>query len=247
MNHHKLPRHFDWLRSHELRVVVGTLIVVIGAGGFIVLANLVAQGHTQDFDDWGVRDLRCADNLATPIGPHWLTAAAQDVTALGGVTVLFSVTAAAIGFFALSRKFTSLGLILAVVVGGLVISLLLKTHFERPRPHLVPYLCAVDSSSFPSGHSMMSVVVYLTGATLLSRMTRRRRLKLYLLASATLLAGLIGASRIYLGVHYPTDIMAGWIAGLVWVAFCWLLARRLHRPGAIDASPRSSSVPSLRA
>lgn len=213
--------------------MLATLIIVTGTGSFALLAGAVIGGRTQDFDNWGVRDLRCAENAAVPIGPCWLTVAAQEITALGGVTVVVCVTASITGFLALDRKSTSLGFV-ATVVGGLLISLLLKASFERPRPELVPYLCEVSSSSFPSGHSMMSLVVYASVAVLLAEMAPRRLQKLGLLGITMLLTGLIGASRIYLGVHYPTDVLAGWTAGLVWVTFCWILGQRLERRKTID-------------
>ncbi len=115
-------------------------------------------------------------------------------------------------------------------------SFLLKAAFDRPRPELVPHLMRAYFSSFPSGHSMMSAVVYGTLGSLLSSLVTRRRLKFYFLAVAALVAGLVGVSRVYLGVHYPTDVLAGWSAGLAWSTLCWLLSRRLKREGAIEAS-----------
>jgi undecaprenyl-diphosphatase len=110
----------------------------------------------------------------------------------------------------------------------------LKALFRRPRPEVVPHLMRVYSSSFPSGHSIISAVVYLTLGALLARTFRQRRFKFYFLAVAVVLTGLVGVSRVYMGVHYPTDVLAGWTAGLVWATLCWLVDRHLQRRGKIE-------------
>jgi undecaprenyl-diphosphatase len=144
------------------------------------------------------------------------------------VAVLVGVNLAVATLFVVRRKYAALAFLLTAVLGGLLLSFMLKTWFERPRPQIVPYLCAVAGSSFPSGHSMMSAVVYLTLGALLAARAARRRSKLMLLSLALLLTGLVGCSRVCLGVHYPSDVLAGWTAGLVWAALCWLIARRLR-------------------
>src|SRR5207302_4145258 len=124
--------------------------------------------------------------------------------------------------------------LLVATLGGFLISGLLKNHYERPRPAVVPHLSYVYSSSFPSGHSMLSAVIYLTLGSLLARLAERRRLKIYCVAVAMLLTFLVGVSRVYLGVHYPTDVLAGWAAGLAWAVLCWLVTRYLQRHGAVE-------------
>ncbi len=227
---------FRWLGRHELVVLLGGLVVVAGTWGFIALADVVSEGRTQGFDERLLRSLRRPDNPAQPVGPGWMGEVARDLTALGGVAVLLSVTVAVAGFLYLDRKFAAMGFLLAAVGGGLVLSSLLKACFARPRPDVVPYLSQIYTTSFPSGHSMMSAVVYLTLGAVLARMVRRPRLKFYFLAIALLLTGLVGCSRVYMGVHYPTDVLAGWTAGLVWATLCWLLARCLQRRGKIEKS-----------
>jgi undecaprenyl-diphosphatase len=115
-----------------------------------------------------------------------------------------------------------------------LLSTLLKDVFDRPRPSVVPHLSYVATSSFPSGHSLMAAVVYLTLGSLLARLVQSARLKLYFLSVAVVLACLVGMSRVYLGVHYPTDVLAGWAAGLAWAVLCWLLARYLQQRGAVE-------------
>ena len=112
-------------------------------------------------------------------------------------------------------------------------SSILKAAFDRPRPNVDHYSYVV-TSSFPSGHSMMSAVVYLTLGSLLTRVLPARGVKIYLIVVALLLTLLVGLSRVYMGVHYPTDVLAGWTAGLVWAMLCWLAARYLQKRGTIE-------------
>ncbi len=225
----RFSKMIRWFASCEFAVLLAVLIMVIGTWGFVALADRMVEGRVETFDEWGIRCLRRPDDAAVLIGPRWLVETARNVTALGGAQVLVCVNLAVAGGFAVRRKFSALSFVLAAVVGGLLCMLLLKGFFARPRPQVVPYLCAVDGSSFPSGHSMMSAIVYLTLGVLLASGIARWRFKLVLLALALLLAGLVGVSRVCLGVHYPTDVLAGWTAGLVWATFCWLLARSLKR------------------
>jgi undecaprenyl-diphosphatase len=178
--------------------------------------------------------MRRADDPSRPIGPRWLPEVGRDLTALGGVAALTLTTAFVAGYLLIVRKYHAMWLVLAATLGGLLISTLLKHLIDRARPDLVPHLSHVYTSSFPSGHSMLSAVVYLTLGALLTRLAAERRVKLYFLAAALLLTFLVGVSRVYMGVHYPTDVLAGWTAGLVWALLCWLVARYLQRRGAVE-------------
>jgi undecaprenyl-diphosphatase len=186
------------------------------------------------FDEWAIRAMRNADDPAKPIGPAWLHEAGRDLTALGGVAVLTLITVAVAGFLWLRKMFGAMWLVLAATLGGLAVSSALKSAFERPRPDLVPHLSIVHSSSFPSGHSMLSATVYLTLGALLGRFVQPLRLKAYFLLVALILTFLVGVSRVYVGVHYPTDVLAGWSAGLAWALLCWLAARALQQRGAVE-------------
>jgi undecaprenyl-diphosphatase len=170
----------------------------------------------------------------TPIGPEWLHEAGRDLTALGGVAVLTLITVAVAGFLWLRRMFGAMLLVLAATLGGLAASSALKSTFERTRPNLVPHLSMVYTSSFPSGHSMLSATVYLTLGALLGRFVQPLRLKAYFLLVALILTFLVGVSRVYVGVHYPTDVLAGWSAGLAWALVCWLGARALQKRGTVE-------------
>src|SRR4051812_21440641 len=224
-----------WIKRHgNLLVLIAALIVVGGTWLFVVIAAEVKEGDTQQFDDWAIRALRQPDDPATPIGPRWLHEFGRDMTALGGVAVLTMVTAAVAGYLLMVRKYHAMWFVLAATFSGLVLSTVLKWSFNRDRPSLVPHLSEVYTSSFPSGHSMLSAVVYLTLGSLLARLVQHRYLKIYFLVLALLLTFLIGVSRVYMGVHYPTDVPAGWTAGLVWASVCYLAARALQKRGAVE-------------
>jgi undecaprenyl-diphosphatase len=126
------------------------------------------------------------------------------------------------------------GFVLVSIVGGLLLSSGLKAMVSRPRPDVVPHLSIVYTSSFPSGHSMLSAVVYLTLGSLLAATTQQTVLRIYVLAVAVLLSVIVGVSRVYLGVHYPTDVLAGWVAGLGWALLCWLVARWMQRRRKVE-------------
>jgi len=140
----------------------------------------------------------------------------------------------------LSRRRAAALLVLVAVAGGMLLSTLLKLGFERPRPDLVPHAVEVYTASFPSGHAMLSAVTWLTLGALLMRVEPRRRVKAFVLAMAVLTTLLVGASRIYLGVHWPTDVLAGWCIGAAWALICWLAALWLQRRGRVEETRETS-------
>ena len=233
---------FHYLRTHaNLVVLIVAFLVVGGVWGFVEIAGEVIEGDTEGFDQWAVEALRMADPAATPadprpdvpVGPPWLREVGRDLTALGGVAVLFLVTMGVAGYLLMLRKYHAMWLVLVATGGGLVGSTLLKAAFNRPRPD-VDHFSHVVTSSFPSGHSMLSAVVYLTLGSLLTRLVPQRHVKIYLIVVALLLTFLVGVSRVYMGVHFPTDVLAGWSAGLAWAMLCWLVARYLQKRGAVE-------------
>ena len=224
----------EWVGRHELSVLFALFLVILATWGFVELADEVIEGGTQEFDDWAIRAMRRPDDLAIPIGPSWLHEVGRDLTALGGMAMLALMTAAVTGFLWLRRMYSALWLVLIATAGGLAGSTLLKLLFARERPALVPHLSIVMTHSFPSGHSTLSAVVYLTLGTLLGRFVSEWRLKAYFLFVALTLTALVGVIRVYLGVHYPTDVLAGWTVGLAWALLCWVVARYLQRRGAVE-------------
>jgi undecaprenyl-diphosphatase len=215
--------------------LAAVVMTIIAAWCFLEVADEVAEGETRRFDEWVVRSLRHPTDPSNPLGPPWLEEVIRDLTALGGITVLVLVIGAVAGYLWIRRAYHSIWLVLSASLGGLLMSVLLKGIFQRPRPNLTPHLTHVAHSSFPSGHTMNSAVVYLTLGLLLAQLADRTRSRAYFLAVATLLTVLVGLSRIYLGAHYPSDILAGWTAGATWAGLCWLVACRLRRTGSIES------------
>jgi undecaprenyl-diphosphatase len=239
-----MPRRLQLIRHHsaawfrrvtgvvgdlELSVLIAAALVVIGSWVFIVIAGLVAHGGTQVIDERLMQALRRSDDPSIPLGPLWLRDAAIDITALGGGLVLTLVSLAVAGFILLHRRYGALVLLILASSGGALLNALLKSLFARDRPTIVPQLVTAMHKSFPSGHAMSSATIYLALAVLLAGLTVRRRDRAYILGVALTMTFLSGLSRVYLGVHYPSDVLAGWAAGLVWALLCWIAVRSAPR------------------
>jgi undecaprenyl-diphosphatase len=227
------------ISGNELLMLVALLIVVLGTWGFIQLAGKVMAGSTESFDQWAVHSFRAAVIRHVPIDPGILDQAFIDITALGGPTVLVMMTVAIVGFLLWDRRYNAMLLVLMATGGGVILAYLLKEAVGRARPEGL-HLNVVATSSFPSGHSMLSAIVYPTLGTLLARVVPRKRLKIYFMLVALTLSGLIGVSRVYLGVHYPTDVLAGWAAGLAWAALSWTVTKYLQRRGTVEGGEEES-------
>jgi undecaprenyl-diphosphatase len=206
---------------------------------FVKLAGKIRKGGTDEIDNEILLALRRPENPAIPIGPSWLPEMARDVTALGSGVDLTLASTTLVGYLCLNRRFRAAGYLVASVGSGLLLCRLLKDLFVRRRPTAVAPLTHFDPESFPSGHSMGSAIVYLTLGGLISRQFRGWVTKVYLLSVALLITLLVGLSRLYLGVHYPSDVLAGWAAGSLWSSACTQAARWLQRQGAVEppASP----------
>ena len=218
----------------DLVVLVAAGVIAAAGWVFLSVADGVTEGEPGHLDAWALRSLREPGRPSDPLGPRWLEVAARDVTALGGYTVLTLLVASVVGYLLLARHYPVALLVLAAALGGLLLSNLLKGLYDRPRPDLVPHLVYVSTESFPSGHAMLSAVVYLTLGALLARLAEGWWTRVYFVAMAVALTVLVGVSRVYLGVHYPTDVVAGWSAGLAWAVLCWVVARYLQRRGVVE-------------
>ncbi|HRO14414.1 MAG TPA: phosphatase PAP2 family protein [Paracoccus sp. (in: a-proteobacteria)] len=227
--------------DRSLAILVAAVAVLLF--GFVRIAEEILEGETQSFDVAVLLALRRPGDAAQPIGPVWLQEMIRDFTALGSTGVLSVITLAAVGWLLVSGKRRAAGFVLAAVAGGVILSSLLKLGFARPRPDLVPHSAAVFTTSFPSGHAMMSAIVYLTLGNLLARSQPSVKNKIYLVSLALFLTLLVGCSRVYLGVHWPTDVLAGWAAGACWALLCWLLMARLQAAGQIE--PENGHRPDL--
>jgi undecaprenyl-diphosphatase len=226
-------RFLAWLGGHELAILLAIGGITAGVWMFAMIAGEVAEGGPQAFDRTLLLAMRRPGDLA-PIGPPAVQNAARDITALGSFVVVGLLTVVTSGFLALDGKRRMALFVLGSVLSGLIASTILKDLFVRPRPDLVTRAPYASGSSFPSGHSMMSAITYLTLGALLARSQERKRLKAYFFLVAVLLTFLVGVSRVYLGVHWPTDVLAGWTAGAVWALLCWLAARWLQSRRAIE-------------
>lgn len=220
-----------WARRHIEHTVLIILGIAIGLiWALAELTDEVFEGSTTDLDRDILLFLRTPGDLTNPIGPLWLEEVGRDLTALGGIAVLTIMTVVVGLYFALSRRFTTAVYLWAAVSTGILVSTFAKLYFDRARPDLVPHGSIVQTASFPSGHSMMAAVCYLTLGVLLAQAQDTLRLKIYVLSVAIFITLLVGVSRVYLGVHWPTDVAAGWLAGAFWALLCVLVSKAFaHR------------------
>lgn len=223
-----------WVAVREASVLVALLLAAGAIWLFVEVADDVLEGETRAVDERLMLMLRTPADTGDPLGPAWVEELARDVTAIGSAGILALITVAAAGFLVLQRKRPLALYLVAAVAGGTILSSLLKWGFARPRPDLVAHGQVVYTSSFPSGHSMISAVTFLTLGALLASGQTNRAMHAYLMGLAVFLTLIVGVSRVYLGVHWPTDVLAGWTAGAAWALVCWVLARRLHVGGTVE-------------
>lgn len=213
----------------EYATIVPIILVSAGLLGFVKLTDIVMAGDTGGFDEAILLWFRNPLDLSDPAGPAWLEVVMRDMTALGGVLVLVMLVSFVAGYLYLRRhRLLALYVVISISAGTLV-NTLLKEFIARPRPDIVPHATDAALSSFPSGHTMMSTMVYLTLGTLLAMSSDEIRVKRYFLFWSVLPVFLVGISRLYLGVHWPTDIIAGWVAGGIWALLCLLVGRKAIR------------------
>ena len=217
----------------ELRILLGAVALLALVWIVAVLAGNVLSGDTRQFDEWVLRSLRRADDPRRLRGPDWLIMVAEDITALGGPTVLGLTVLAVTGYLFLHGLYRNGLFIFIASAGGWVLNSTLKQLFARTRPDIVPHLREVGTSSFPSGHALTSAAVFLTLGALLMRIAEGRLAKYYCVVIAMAVTFLVGTSRVFLGVHYPTDVVAGWLIGMSWALLCWMVERMLERRGGL--------------
>ncbi len=213
-------------------VLAGLAVVLLSGWVFVEIADEVIEGEADKWDRLILESLGGRADGWDPIGPAWLEDFWRDITALGsgGVTVL--ITGAAGVYFVLRGRYGLLYLTVGTYAGAGLLTWVLKLLFGRPRPETMTELARATSGSFPSGHSLVAMVVYLTLGVLLASSDSRLRFKLYYVLLALTVVFLVGVSRAYLGVHYPTDILAGWSLGLVWAVVCWIILYKLNKRAA---------------
>jgi undecaprenyl-diphosphatase len=213
-------------------IAAGTVVLLLAAAalvGALVLLETPLRSAVARLDTTLL--------LATREGPgqvRWVRRFFEDGTTLGGHTVAGLVALLASGFLFVARKPAAAMLMLASVCGGMLLNECLKAAFGRARPTLVPHLVEAQSSSFPSGHTMLAAATYLTVAGLLTRVVVRRAERRFILCAGAGITLIVGVSRVYLGVHWPSDVVAGWLIGTAWALACWLVARALQKRGAVE-------------
>ena len=229
----------------ELRLLLGLTGVTVFLWLFLYVMGEVREGDTYRLDRTILLALRRSGDLAVPVGPRWLQETARDITALGGFSVLTLVVVVAVAILVLHRRRFQAAIFLAAVLIGQALAEVTKHLVGRGRPDLVPHLDQVYSSSFPSGHSAMSPIVYFTLAGILAAGETNRGAKVLLLGVAAALVLAIGASRVYLGVHWPTDVLAGWAMGTAVALLATLALHRMapHRPWPGVRSTESPVTP----
>lgn len=232
----KQYRHFpkaiwSFVRA-EFVLVLSLALIAAAVLAFIEIADEMSEGEAHAFDMAVLQMLHPdAANPSDPIGPKWLDHAAADLTAIGSVSVLAALGLLVGVFLVLQRKRLEAGIIAVAFAGGLTISQLLKEFFNRERPPEIYRASEILNASFPSGHALLSTVVFLTLGAMLAQAAKGRTLRIFVMSAAIALALLVGVTRIYLGVHWTTDVLAGWSAGAAWGTACWLAGRWLKQRG----------------
>lgn len=232
----RLLKWLAWARR-EVGLLAALLGLALTTQLFLMIADEMAEGETHAIDLAVLLSLRAGHDPSLPLGPRWLTVAAMDVTALGSVTVLTLLVLFVAGLFAALRRWREAAVLLAASGGGVALSQGLKLVFGRERPPAGLQLVEAINASFPSGHAMLSAVVYLTLGALTARFATTRRVKVFALTGAAMVALLVGLSRIYLGVHWPSDVLAGWSLGGAWALLWWLGVQGWDRWRPLSSNP----------
>jgi len=204
-------------------------ILTLGVYGFIEIAEEMAEGEIRWIDEKLFLMLRAAADPSQPLGPAWLQETALEVTAIGGYPLIIFTLAAVSGFFIVTKRYGAALYAVLAVGSGALLSQTLKQYYGRPRPDLVDHLDVVHTASFPSGHALVTTVAYLTLAAIVIGYLENKRARAYVLSVAVLVAVMVGVSRVYLGVHWPSDVAAGWALGAAWASFSWLVVHMLQR------------------
>jgi undecaprenyl-diphosphatase len=229
---------------------LGPIVLVLLLAAFILvfrhIAEEVGEGDTRAFDRAIIYALRTPGDPHRPIGPGWLNNAALDFTALGSVTILTLFMALVCGLCLSLRHWREALFLLVAGGGGLFLTDLLKDVFQRDRPPAMLHATAAVGTSFPSGHATLSTTVFLTFGALIAHFSKRRRVRIYALSAAVILALGVGCTRVYLGVHWPTDVLAGWCVGSAWALIWWAVAiawERLTHRSLVVVEPGPEAPP----
>lgn len=191
---------------------------------FIQIADAVHDKETYSIDNEILLMFRSSEDISKPLGPERFQYIVRDITSLGSSTLLTIISLIVVIYLGLKKETRSIIYVLSAAIGGGILVQILKILFARPRPEIAGQLVSEITMSFPSGHSAMSAVVYLSIAVLISRIESLYKTRVFIITTALAISFIVGISRIYLGVHYPTDVIAGWMIGLFWALLCWFVA-----------------------
>ncbi len=217
-------------RRFELKPLLAVALVASGIA-FVFLAHAVMEGDTRAFDEGLLLALREGGDTANPIGPQWFEEMVRDISALGSTVVLTMAVIIVSGYLWITDAPQKAAFLILAVSAGALLNRLLKFGFARPRPDIVAHGTYVSTESFPSGHSANSAIIYLTLGMMLARVEASYPAKVFIFSVCVLLTLMIGMSRVYLGVHWPTDVLAGWAVGATWALLCWYVLLRLQPSG----------------
>jgi undecaprenyl-diphosphatase len=207
------------------------LVTIAGAGWmFIELADELEDGELHNVDLELIHLLRDPVDPTNPLGPRWLEEWMRDITALGSVPVLALLTLVVVVTLWMEKRRRAVAWLVAAILGAVAINPLFKWLFARDRPDILDPELLPSSFSFPSGHAFMSAAIYLTIGALLTMVIERRATRMAVIAMAVLITLLVGFSRVYLAVHFPSDVLAGWTLGCAWASLCWIVAWNMRKP-----------------
>ncbi|WP_448795768.1 phosphatase PAP2 family protein [Brevundimonas sp.] len=230
----------------EFAALGALMIVALGIMTFVEIADDMTEADGQAFDQMVLHWMQPV--AGQPRGPWWLHEAAGDVTSLGGIAVLGLFAIVAIGMLVILRKRLSALLLVIGLAGGVALSEGLKALFERERPPASYQAVETLNASFPSGHALLSTVFYLSVAVMMTRAFPKRRLKAYVLGVGMVFALMVGLTRVYLGAHWASDVMAGWCVGAAWAMALWLVSyaverrQKRHHAHLVDDAPPSDET-----
>lgn len=226
---HLLSRRLLTLARAEIAAVAALLVAALGLLTFIEVADDMTEADGQALDARVLSWMRPYADPSDAWGPWWLEEAAADLTSLGGISVLGLFAIIIVAFLLIQRKRLSAAMLVLALAGGVALSEGLKGAFMRERPPSVFQAVDTINASFPSGHALLSTVFYLSVGVLVARTLPRRRLKAFVMGAAVTIALLVGATRIYLGAHWASDVFAGWSLGAAWAMTLWLAAYGIER------------------
>lgn len=226
--------------TSESKLLLGIALISGLVLAFLHIADEMVEGDMEVVDNAILMLFRDPADINQVIGPSWLHEMVRDITSLGSFAILGIIVVAVCSYLLLARMRREALLIVCSVLGGTLLSTVLKMSYNRPRPDLTA-MSQQFTASFPSGHAMLSAVTFLTLGALLARLAPTRPLQVFAIGTAVVLTLLVGVSRIFMGVHYPSDVLAGWCVGAAWALLCFIIATQLQRRG--DISPEVPLTP----